>query len=531
VAVLEAIYGVVFPEDKEDCNNEKLDGEIAKIDDRNTTDTEIKRLAKLQPIDYDRQREDAAKKLGCRVGTLDHSVERERGEGAGTSRLGKGRPIDLPNAEPWANSVDGAALLNGLSSTVREYVIISDTQADAVALWIVHTHAHDASDVSPKLILKSAQKRSGKTRLVGLLERLVAKPISVSGITAAALLRIIEMHAPTLLLDEMDAAMKQSRELAEALRGLINSGFDRAGARFVMNVPTADGSFEPRQFSTWAPQVLSGIGSLPDTIRDRSIQIDMVRKRTGEKVKRLRRRDGADLHDLGRQSARWAIDNVEALRNSTPEIPAGMDDRTADAWEPLLAIADRASGEWPTRARKATVALSANDVIEDDNVGTTLLADIRAIFATDDRVHATRHDRQITSESLVDALVAMEEHPWAEFGRARKPISKNGLARLLKPYRIGPGTIRTGPGEGDTAKGYKLSQFADAFERYLPGLADQAVTPSQSPNDGHFHGFESVTTPDDVTAQKSQKPNDGGQCDGVTAGEADLATEEASWTV
>ena len=116
----------------------------------------------------------------------------------------------------------------------------------------------------------------------------------------------------SLLLDEMDAAMKRDREMAEALRGIINSAFNRAGARFIMNVPTPGGGFRAPQFSTWAPLLLSGIGDLPDTVRDRSIEIEMVRKRREEKVQRLRRRDGHDLNVLGRK--RWARDNLETLR-------------------------------------------------------------------------------------------------------------------------------------------------------------------------------------------------------------------------
>jgi hypothetical protein len=387
---------------------------------RSTSDlddsAEIARLSRLPPLTYDREREAAAKRLGCRVGTLDEQVRAERGETASTP--GQGRPINLPESEPWHELVEGAALLDALSSTIREYVIISDVQADALALWNIHTHAHDASDISPKLVLKSAQKRSGKSRLAEVLERTVARPLYTSGIRPAALLRLIESHAPTLLLDEMDAAMKQDREMAEALRGIINSGFNRAGARYIMNVPTEGGGFEPRQFSTWAPQLLSGIGDLPDTVRDRSIEIDMMRKRSDEKVKRLRRRDGDDLHVLGRKSARWAQDKLGNLRDALPKIPSGLSDRKADAWEPLFAIADLAGGDWPQRARKAALALSGEHIVEEDNVGTTLLADIRALFSDD------AAGCQIKSEQLVEALVAIEGHPWAEFGRMRKPITK-----------------------------------------------------------------------------------------------------------
>jgi hypothetical protein len=44
---------------------------------------------------------------------------------------------------------------------------------------------------------------------------------------------------------EMDTAMKQDREMAEALRGIINSGFNRSGARL---------SPASSVFPTWSDQ-------------------------------------------------------------------------------------------------------------------------------------------------------------------------------------------------------------------------------------------------------------------------------------
>jgi hypothetical protein len=156
---------------------------------------------------------------------------------------------------------------------------------------------------------------------------------------------------------------------------------------------------------------------------------------------------------MGRKAARWARDNLAKLRDANPEIPNGLDDRAADAWEPLLAIAECAGEEWPKRARKASLALSGEHVKEDDEIGTLLLGDIQQIFAREGR-------QQIKSEELVAELVALEERPWPEFGRAHKPLTATQLARLLRGYKIKPSTIRTGPGDKDTAKGYKLAQFS-----------------------------------------------------------------------
>jgi hypothetical protein len=74
------------------------------------TKAEIKRLAHLSRLDYDREREAAAKKLGCRVGTLDDEVKAHRNEGAEAG--GQGRAFEITDIEPWTESVDGAELLS-----------------------------------------------------------------------------------------------------------------------------------------------------------------------------------------------------------------------------------------------------------------------------------------------------------------------------------------------------------------------------------------------------------------------------------
>jgi putative DNA primase/helicase len=292
--------------------------------------------------------------------------------------------------------VVGAVLLDELAATIREYVVISDLQADAIALWIVHTHAFEAADMTPKLVAKSAVMRSGKSRLSEVLERTVAHPFLVAGgITSAALLRIIEVHAPTVLIDEMDALMNSNRELSEALRGLLNSGFSRSGAHRTISVPLpGGGGWEPRAFSIWAPKFLSGIDDLPGTIRDRSIEIVMRRKLPGETVKRLRRKDGQDLAVLARKAARWALDHLNLLRDAQPQMPAGLNDRAADGWEPLFAIADQAGEQWPPRARRAALELANNSGDETDTA-IMLLGDLRELFAAESKrgvVHKRHSD-------------------------------------------------------------------------------------------------------------------------------------------
>ena len=110
------------------------------------------------------------------------------------------------------------------------------------------------------------------------------------------------------------------------------------------------------------------IGKLPSTLSDRAIEVPLKRKRPDEKVMRFRIVRPGDLPDLKRKCIRWAADNLISLRDGAlgVSVPEGLNDRAADNWEPLLAIADRTGGEWPERARKAALALSGNGVVEDE---------------------------------------------------------------------------------------------------------------------------------------------------------------------
>ena len=270
-------------------------------------DGEITRLSRLDRLAYDAERKAVAGQLGIRVPTLDQEVAKRRpkqqpaDDGEATEVKGPGRPVEIPVIEPWPAPVDGAALLSDIASTLRQYVCLEPHQADAIALWSLFSHAFDAFEVAPKLVLESAEMRSGKSKTLRVLRRVVARPLMCSGITPAAMLRLIERDRPCLLLDEVDAVMQGSPEAAETLRGIINSGFDLDDADAAKLVPIPGGDWEPRLFSAWCPQVLAGIGKLPATIADRMISIHMQRKRTTDKVRPLRRKHGADLEALARK--------------------------------------------------------------------------------------------------------------------------------------------------------------------------------------------------------------------------------------
>jgi hypothetical protein len=336
-------------------------------------------LMDQSPADFERLWTRLKAETSIRLQTLGPAVKMAGRSSAGPAGdSGSGRSIEYAAVEPWSEPVVGAELLAEIADAIGAYVIMDGRQRDAVALWTVYAHAHDLRDYAPLLIVVSPMKRCGKTKLQETLARLIPKPQPMTNVTAALLPRLIEIHHPTLLIDEFDALANSDKEMAEGLRGVLNSSFNRHGAVVLKLVPMPGGGWEARQFSIWSPACIAGIGlkNIPDTVRDRSLIVRLARKLTGERVKRLRGKDGGELTVLRRKIARWVDDRERALRTSEPEELGELNDRQVDAWEPLFAIAEAAGGDWPRRAHAAAAALCKADdeAAQDDDLRLVLLS-------------------------------------------------------------------------------------------------------------------------------------------------------------
>jgi hypothetical protein len=437
--------------------------------------TEFARLGKLSPVEYDQEREQAAQRLGIRLSTLDAEVANLHPRSADAAI----DPLPHWQVDPWPEPVDGAKLLDELATTFERYVALPRYAAPALALWVLHTWTLNASDVSPFMVLKSPEKRCGKTTVLIILQFLTPNSELASNISPAAIFRYIEQQRPTLLIDEADTFVKSNDEI----RGILNSGHTRASAHVIRTVEIG-GEHRPKRFSTWAPKAIATIDDVAHTVADRSITILMQRKTRDQRVERLRRRDNPYFAELRRKAARWTQDALDALTAAYDhtEVPAELHDRAADNWQPLLAIADLAGGQWPTLARDAARKLSGKDAATDRaSVRVEALKDIKAAFRDGEDALPTR--------ALIDRLADDPERPWAEY-RHGKRLTPKQLGGLLRPFGIVSETIHEA-GQPD-AKGYKRAAFRDAWERYL--LPDQAVVSetSKRPNacdtgsSGHF---------------------------------------------
>lgn len=402
----------------------------------------------------------------------------------------------------------GARLLDSVHAAYTRYVIFpSAAAADAVTLYTAATHAQTAWEHATRLVVKSPIKRCGKTRLQEVARELVHNPLPTTNISPAALARSIdEKDPPTLILDEADTVWgrkEQRSEGAEDLRGILNSGHSR-GWPYVR----WDAAARRRELCpTFAMAIVGGIGDMPDTIEDRAVVISMRRRAPGEQVTQWRtRRAVPKLRELRDRLHIWVTARAEDLANAEPEMPA--EDRAADVWEPLVAIADAAGGDWPDRARKACQASTGEIRPDPDTAGERLLGDLYDVWGEDD---------QVFTHILIDRLCGIEEAPWSTWHRGDR-LSPRGLASMLKPWGVKSRTVRLGP---ETAKGYHRADLADSWRRYVT-----SVTASQ---DGETAGRSSdgyVTDqdPGNVTAFDQQVLSDCDLVTDVTAGRPDHAS-------
>jgi hypothetical protein len=370
--------------------------------------------------------------------------------------------------------IDGARLLDDVHQFSGRFVAYPSEEAHvAHTLWIVHTHLMDVWESTPRLAFLSPEPESGKTRALEVTELLVPKPVEAVNVTPAYLFRKMGAPegAPTILYDEIDTVFGPKAKDNEEIRGLLNAGHRRGAVagRCVMRGKVV----ETEEIPAYGAVAVAGIGNLPQTILTRCVVVKMRRRAPDEHVEAFRRRiHGPEGEALRERISSWASSIAEQIRTALPTtaMPDGIQDRAADVWEPLLAVADAARGEWPARARVAAVMLVTLAREVNPSFGLRLLADLRQVFG---EVNAR------STKWLLEALYKLPESPWTEI--KGKPLDDRGLAVRLRPYDVKPKTVRIGD---TTLRGYTRSDLIEVCRRYLgPGPGEQPDTEVGSPGE------------------------------------------------
>jgi hypothetical protein len=409
-------------------------------------------------VEFGRQRKRLAKQLGVSSSDINAEIETRRTENEAKALL-----HGHWHVEPWPEPVDGDSLIRDIINKVRKHVVMPHDHALAIALWAMLAWVHDeVATHSPILDITSAEPESGKSTTLGVVSFLLPRCVSSVEISEAALYRAIELWQPSFAIDEFDSVLADKDKVG--LRSVINSGHTRG--QTVLRCVGDDNT--PQQFKTFAPKAIGMIGrKLPPATLSRCIIVELHRRMKGEQVEKFKHIDDAELADLRSRLRRWSTDNVEALCAASVSMPETFDNRRADNWHLQFAIADLAGAGWGEQARACAVKIEADS--DTSTIGVRLLADIRRIFDEDGC-------DCMLSAVLVEKLKADPEQPWAEWNRG-SGLTQNSLAVLLGGgggrgrgrrggFGIHPGTVH--PSDGRHGRGYKRSQFEDAWARYCP---------------------------------------------------------------
>jgi putative DNA primase/helicase len=364
----------------------------------------------------------------------------------------------------WHEPVDSAELLYGIEAKIVKHILLQQLeQSTVVTLWTAHSWVHNAIAIhSPILEVTAPEINTGKTTLLSTVSRLVPKPSMDVEITGPALFHLVDAHQPCLILDETDDLFHRKSDL----KHIVNQSWTRGAT--VPRCVSIGGVRETVHFNVFCPKAIGLLGrKLPPALQSRTIKIVMARKRHDETVEPFQYADDAEFAQLRRKLARWAADNMAAIKNAKPTIPSDLDNRVAANWHLLLAIAELAGGSWPERAREAAERLTRAGRRPSD--GVRLLAEFREIFDSGRKM--------ITSHEMVTNLRRDPTSVWADYNKGG-PVTERQIAKLLGEdrFEIYPIVIHPTGRSNLSRHGYRVEQFADAFARYLPGADSNIQT-------------------------------------------------------
>ena len=343
--------------------------------------------------------------------------------------------------DPWGKEpqIDGAEILDDVEEFLARFVAYpSEAARIAHTLWIAHCWFMDSWESTPRIAFLSPEPGSGKSRALEVTEPLVPRPVHAVNTTPAYLFRKVSDEAgpPTILYDEIDTLFGPKAKDNEDVRGMLNAGHRRGAVagRCVAKGTTV----MTEELPAYCAVALAGLDDLPDTIRTRSLIIRMRRRAPNEYVEPWRHRvNGPEADPIADRLRDWCNESAGLI--NWPEMPYGIEDRNADVWEALLAIADLAGGDWPTRARRAAVTLVAAAAADSgQSLGIQLLADLRTVFG-DAEVMAT--------EAILEKLHKLEESPWAD---TRQSVGQSRAGQqapeVRSPLQVGAALETRPPG-------------------------------------------------------------------------------------
>lgn len=367
-------------------------------------------------------------------------------------------------------TVNNAQALDLVAAFIRQHLVCNDHQLEILSLWCAYTWCFTSFIQAPYLEIRSPEPQSGKSACLLLLHALCKSPVLLHGPGPATVIsRLLHGRSAeqirngkvpqvplTMLLDDCHHSFTSAER--QPLISLLNCGSEASSLY-------AQGS---NDYSVYGPKAFAGNAPLPPSLASRCISIMLRRRKSSDSVK------PCSIDDLEEPAGKirdwlrgWADEHYDQLfekRNSPVQLPPGLTPRQQQCAEPLVRVANLMGGSWPARARSA-LATAFGAAEYSDSV--QLLRDLRTLFLLKDRP-----ETMLTRDLLV-YLSNLENRPWSSWGTK----SGRSLGNLLRPFGISSRDLNV---EGESLKGYRSSEFQDAWERYAGLTAGDRGTKNAS---------------------------------------------------
>jgi hypothetical protein len=272
--------------------------------------------------------------------------------------------------------------------------------------------------------------------------------------TAPGFAHAIAAEFQTLGIDEIDELFGKG-VAKKTLRSLLNAGY-KAGASW--------SRMNRQNLPIFGPVVMAGLGLVfrsaagLDALRSRTIMVIMKPARRAEPYRPRMHDPMAEMIKSDLET--WIQANTADILENWPDLPPGIEDRSAEVWEPLFMIANVAGGHWPQSCWNAAreLVLGMNSLPPEMPLSEKLLRDIRDIFGTQAKMGTMR---------IIDTLYALPapRANWLALWPERN-VAPRELRQLLKPFGIAPAEkVRE---DGDSVRGFLRDVFEPVWATLPP---------------------------------------------------------------
>ena len=233
--------------------------------------------------------------------------------------------------------VDAAKLYNEIKEYIEKYMYLTDRRMSSfLALWIMGTYIYRVFRNYPYVHL-NAEKGSGKSILMQILEPITFNGKIVIDTTGAAIFREVHHNGSTLFIDEAETLGSRS-SVKSSIVSILNAGFTKGGT--VARVK--------EKFFVYSPKMIAGIHGINDVLASRSVKLRMLRRLENETIERyIETPEVRDVQqDIRDNLYRFGLQNAASIydrycQNFTME-PAykHLSNRSFDIWAPMFIIAE-----------------------------------------------------------------------------------------------------------------------------------------------------------------------------------------------